>query len=196
MLTSDDRELMRSAKKGDVQAFGVLVTRHQTRVYRVVLHLLRSHTEAEDVTQDTFVRAFAALARFDGRSQAYTWFYRIAVNLSLNRLRSRKRHRDSLPTDDPRLEAVLVDSHPETAPEKSAARRELAASLCAAIDSLSDTLRTTLILVSIDGLSHSEVSTIVGCPEGTVAWRVHEARQKIRTFLTDRGYCGEDPVHE
>src|SRR5690606_4263687 len=121
--------------------------------------------EAEDVTQDAFVRAFAALARFDGRSQPYTRFYRIAVNLSLNRIRSRKRHRNVTTDDDPRIESLLLDSNPAGAPERASSERQMAFALCAAIDELSDTLRTTLILVVIDGVSHGDAAEVLGCPE-------------------------------
>jgi len=85
-----DRELVTAAREGDAEAFGLLVRRHQKRVYRLAVHLLKSGAEAEDVTQDTFVRAYGALDRFDGRSELFTWIYRICVNLSLNALRSRK----------------------------------------------------------------------------------------------------------
>ncbi len=187
----DDRELMNRAKSGDRRAFGQLVRKHQKRIYRVALHMLRDPVEAEDVAQDAFVRAFAALARFDGRSQPYTWFYRIAVNLSLNRIRSRKRQRNVTTEDDPRIESFLLDSHPAGAPERASCERQMAIALCAAIDELSDTLRTTLILVVIDGLSHGDAAEVLGCPEGTVAWRVHEARRKIRASLDARGMSHE-----
>jgi RNA polymerase sigma-70 factor (ECF subfamily) len=154
--------------------------------------MLRDPVEAEDVTQDTFVRAYAALARFDGRSQPYTWFYRIAVNLSLNRIRSRKRHRNVATEDDPRIEALLLDNRPSSAPEKSTADKQLGLALCQAVDSLSESLRTTLILVVIDGLSHAEASQVLGCPEGTVAWRIHEARKKIRAQLDQLGMTHEE----
>ncbi|HEX2730736.1 MAG TPA: sigma-70 family RNA polymerase sigma factor [Polyangiaceae bacterium] len=194
MVPLEDRELITNAKAGNMEAFGVLVRKHQRRIYRVALHLLRSHPEAEDVTQDTFVRAYAALSRFDGRSQPYTWFYRIAVNLSLNRIRSRKR-RSALPIDgDPSIANELGDAHPGRAPESATADRQLGVGLQQALDGLSETLRTTLILVVMDGLSHAETATILGCPEGTVAWRVHEARKKIRAHLQARGLC--DPEDE
>ncbi len=106
-----DRELVTAAREGDAEAFGLLVRRHQRRVYRLAVHLLKSGAEAEDVTQDTFVRAYGALDRFDGRSEPFTWIYRICVNLSLNALRSRKTRRASSP-DDPRLEGLLVDNRP------------------------------------------------------------------------------------
>lgn len=189
-----DRELMDSSKQGDSAAFGVLVRRHQRRIYKVALHLLRNAGEAEDVVQDTFVRAYVALPRFDGRSQPYTWFYRIAVNLSLNRLRSRRRHPKVTEDDDARLESLLLDTDPKAAPEGAAGDRQLGVALARAVDSLSETLRTTLILVAMDGLSHSEVAAILGCPEGTVAWRVHEARKKIRNLLVERGLFEENEL--
>ncbi len=180
----DDR-LMLEAQRGDVEAFGVLVRRYQQRIHRVSLHMLRDAAEAEDVTQDTFVRAYRALACFDGRSQAFTWLCRIAINLSLNALRARKNRRAS--SEEP--EAALDASKPASdEPDREAAERQLARVLCEGMDGLSETLRTTLILVTIDGLSHAEAGDILGCPEGTVAWRVFEARRKLRRFLNDRGH--------
>jgi len=187
-----DRELVNAAREGDAEAFGLLVRRHQRRVYRLAVHLLKSGAEAEDVTQDTFVRAYAALDRFDGRSEPFTWIYRICVNLSLNALRARKTRRASSP-DDPRIEGLLIDNRPAGAsPARSSADKQLGRALVEGIDELSDTLRTTLVLVCIDGLSHAEAGEVLGCPEGTVAWRVHEARKKLRGKLSERGFDEDD----
>ena len=187
-----DRELVTAAREGDAEAFGLLVRRHQRRVYRLAVHLLKSGAEAEDVTQDTFVRAYGALDRFDGRSEPFTWIYRICVNLSLNALRSRKTRRASSP-DDPRIEGLLVDNRPAAgSPARSSADKQLGRALVEGIDELSDTLRTTLVLVCIDGLSHAEAGEVLGCPEGTVAWRVHEARKKLRGMLSERGFDDDD----
>ncbi len=187
-----DRELVTAAREGDAEAFGLLVRRHQRRVYRLAVHLLKSGAEAEDVTQDTFVRAYGALDRFDGRSEPFTWIYRICVNLSLNALRSRKTRRASSP-DDPRIEGLLVDNRPAGgSPQRSTADKQLGRALVEGIDDLSDTLRTTLVLVCIDGLSHAEAGEVLGCPEGTVAWRVHEARKKLRGKLSERGFDDDD----
>jgi RNA polymerase sigma-70 factor, ECF subfamily len=187
-----DRELVNAAREGDAEAFGLLVRRHQRRVYRLAVHLLKSGAEAEDVTQDTFVRAYGALDRFDGRSEPFTWIYRICVNLSLNALRSRKTRRASSP-DDPRIEGLLIDNRPAGgSPARSSADKELGRALVEGIDELSDTLRTTLVLVCIDGLSHAEAGEVLGCPEGTVAWRVHEARKKLRGMLSERGFDDDD----
>jgi RNA polymerase sigma-70 factor, ECF subfamily len=193
MAKPTDRELVDQAKGGNSNAFGVLVSRYQRRIFRLSFHLVRSGAEAEDVTQETFVRAYQALDRFDGRSEPFTWLYRIAVNLSLNTLRSRKVTRDSTPADDPRIEALLTETRPSHGrdPATATQQKQVAAALCDGIDALSDTLRTTLILVCIDGVAHEEASKILGCPEGTVAWRVHEARRKLRDYLAARGFGGE-----
>ena len=147
MSQKSDRELVEAARKGDSEAFGVLVRRHQKRIYRLAAHLLRDGAEAEDVTQDTFVRAYAALDRFDGRSEAFTWMYRIAVNLSLNAIRSRKTSRKATTPDDPRIEGLLADKKSvEADPARLAADRQAARALAEGVDRLSETLRPTLIL--------------------------------------------------
>jgi RNA polymerase sigma-70 factor (ECF subfamily) len=193
MPHQSDRELVEAARGGDAEAFGTLVRRHQRRIFRLTAHLLRSPAEAEDVTQETFVRAYGALGRFDGRSEPFTWIYRIAVNLSLNVIRSRKNSRTSTPPDETRIENVLLQARSNLAsPAEQTADRQLALALLDGLNELSDTLRTTLILVGIDGLSHAEAAEVLGCPEGTVAWRVHEARRKLRAYLVTRGHPSED----
>ncbi len=195
MPKTTDRELVDAAREGDGDAFGVFVRRHQKRIYRLAVHMLRDAAEAEDVTQDAFVRAYGALDRFDGRSEPFTWLYRIAVNLSLNAIRSRKTQRKATTPDDPRIEGQMVERRASHAdPSRLSSDREMAAALCDAIDELSETLRTTLVLVTIDGLSHQEAADVLGCPEGTVAWRVHEARRKLRVALDKRGYSPKAEV--
>jgi RNA polymerase sigma-70 factor (ECF subfamily) len=199
MAKLSDRDLVDRARQGDLEAFGQLVRRHQPRIHRLALHMLRDRAEAEDVSQETFIRAYQALARFDGRSEPYTWFYRIAVNLSLNTIRSRKSSRianDLRDSHDPRLDAVLTERRPSAMadPSGDAARKEVYIALCEGIDGLSDTLRTTLILVCVDGRSHEEAAMILGAPEGTIAWRVHEARRKLRDFMSARGFDLEGEV--
>ena len=192
-----DRDLVEAAKGGDSESFGVVVRRHQRRVYRLAVHQLRNTAEAEDVAQEAFVRAYGALDRFDGRSEPFTWLYRIAVNLSLNAIRSRKTRRPGATMDEPRIEAAHIERRPGLAdPARQATDRELALALCDGVDALSETLRTTLVLVAVDGLSHAEVSQVLGCPEGTVAWRVHEARRNLREFLNGRGHAPDDETEK
>jgi RNA polymerase sigma-70 factor (ECF subfamily) len=189
MSERTDRELVEAAQKGDADAFGVLMRRHQKRVYRLALHLVRNSAEAEDVTQDTFVRAYGALDRFDGRSEPFTWIYRIAVNLSLNAIRARKPSERRSSPDDPRIESLLVERRAKLAsPEAASEDKELAFALMTAIDALSEILRTTLVLVIIDGVAHADAGKILGCSEGTVAWRIHEARRRLREHLAENGH--------
>jgi RNA polymerase sigma-70 factor (ECF subfamily) len=193
MAERTDRDLVEAAQKGEAEAFGALVRRHQRRVYRLSLHLLRNAAEAEDVTQETFVRAYGALDRFDGRSEPFTWIYRIAVNLSLNAIRARKPSERSTPADDPRMEPLLIERRAKLAsPEAASEDRELAVALLSGIDALSEVLRTTLVLVMVDGLPHADAAKILGCSEGTVAWRVHEARRRLRGHLMEHGYGEND----
>jgi len=181
--------LVDAARGGEAEAFGAIVRRHQKRVFRLASHLLRSSAEAEDITQETFVRAYGALSRFDGRSEPFTWIYRIAVNLSLNAIRARKTTRSSAPPDDPQVEGLLFQARGSGAtPADATQDRELALALIDGLGELSETLRTTLIMVGVDGLSHAEAGKILGCPEGTIAWRVHEARRKLRAYLAGRGH--------
>jgi RNA polymerase sigma-70 factor, ECF subfamily len=188
-----DRDLVDAARAGDVSAYGVLVERYQRRIYGLAAHMLKSAADADDVTQETFVRAYRALSRFDGRCEPFTWIYRIAINLSLNVLRSRRSHRQGTTDDDPRLESQLVEQRPGYAdPAGDTADREVFATLSEAMDSLSDTLRTTLVLVCVDGQTHADAARILGCPEGTVAWRIHEARRKLRERLTEAGFDPTD----
>jgi RNA polymerase sigma-70 factor (ECF subfamily) len=186
-----DRDLVERTLRGDARAFNEIVLRHQKRIFRLTLHMLRDRAEAEDVTQETFVRAYGALARFDGRSEPYTWIYRIAVNLSLNAIRSRRaatRTRAGA-EQDAHLHAMEHDAMLRAAsPPVDAAQRQLYMALARAVDSLTDTLRTTLILVCVDGRSHEEAAVILGAPEGTIAWRVHEARRKLREAMAERGF--------
>lgn len=181
-----DNALVDKARSGDLSAFEELVKRHQARIYRLTAHILRSHGDADDLTQETFVRAYRALGRFDGRSEFFTWLYRIAVNLCLNALRSRKSRARNTTLEDARIDGIEPNAD-SGRPDEDALRKQTYALLCEGIDSLSETLRTTMILVCVDGVSHEEAAAILGAPAGTIAWRVHEARRKLREFMVERG---------
>ena len=188
-----DEALLVRVADGDPAAVRALVGRKLPRLLGLAQRMLGDPAEAEDVAQETFIRAYRALARFDGRSEPYTWLYRITVNLSLNALRSRKAKRTTAQSDDPRLEAIVSEAQSGAAdPPEDAARRQLYQALSQGIDRLSETLRTTLILVCIDGRSHEEASAILGAPEGTIAWRVHEARRKLKEYMAERGFDPEE----
>ena len=187
MMTNAEREaatataLVAAAKQGDQRAFEALVRRYRKRIFALALHITGSSSEADDIAQEVFLRAYRALPQFEGRSQFFTWVYRMAVNRSLNARRDRaRRGEDTL--DDPRLElAVAVDARGN--PGREAELRQTYARLLRALDSLPIEMRTTVILVSLQGMSHGEVAVIQKLSEGTVAWRMHEARRRLLEAL-------------
>lgn len=181
----EQQQWIERARGGDRHAFGLLVRQHQRRVYRLALHLTGSGGDADDVTQETFLRAYRAIDRFDGRADLFTWLYRICVNVCLNAIRRRKR-RASSDLDDPRVPEPTADptqgrTDPAAALETDQTERRLAA----ALESLSPTLRSAVVLVLLQGMPHKEAADVLGCPEGTVAWRIHEARRRLRLALDD-----------
>ena len=180
--------LVKRAQGGDRAAFDDLVRRYRARIYALSLHLTGSRSEADDITQDVFTRAYQQLHTFAGRSEFFTWLYRIAVNRSLNARRDTARRRTS-GLDDPRVQAaVAVDAYGD--PRRAAELRQTYARLVTALDRLSPTLRSTVVLVALQGLSHDEAAAVLGCPAGTVAWRIHEARNQLRASL--QGVVGDD----
>ena len=174
--------LVEAARGGDPQAFDVLVRRYRPRIFALALHLTGSRSEADDITQDAFLRAYKNIDRFEGRSEFFTWLYRIALNRALN-IRRDKRRRITLSLDDPRLTlALAVDGAGD--PRRTLELRETYTMLLRAFDSLSPLLRTTIALTLLQGLSYKEAAVVLETTEGTIAWRVHEARRKMRDVMS------------
>jgi RNA polymerase sigma-70 factor (ECF subfamily) len=174
--------LVARAKAGDEKAFATLVRLYRPRICALALHLTGSASDAEDIAQDVFLKAYRALPAFEGRSQFFTWVYRMAVNRSLNARRDRSRRDRHTVLDDPRVDrAVAVDAAGD--PGKAAELRRTYARLLAALDGLSPAIRTTVVLVSLQELSYGEAAIILRCSPGTVAWRMHVARDHLRKAL-------------
>lgn len=175
------------ARQGDREAFGRLVRRHQRRVYATALHLLQNHSDADDATQETFVRAYRGLASFDGRADFFTWLYRITINTALNAMRTGKR--GAALASATSKEAGHVGGRPEalghevSAPDAQRERSAEVSRVLTAIAGLSSTLRVTLVLATIEEMPHKQIAEILDIPEGTVAWRVNEARRLLRAAL-------------
>ncbi len=186
-MTNAEREaqaaslLVAQAKGGDTRAFEALVRRYRKRIFALALHITGSASEADDIAQEVFLKAFRALGQFEGRSQFFTWVYRMTVNRSLNARRDRaRRGEDTL--DDPRLElAVAVDARDN--PGRAAELRQTYARLLRALDALPADMRTTVILVSLQGMAHGEAAVIQKVSEGTIAWRMHEARRRLHDAM-------------
>lgn len=185
-MGDEDPDLDR-ARNGDREAFGRLVRRHQRRVYAAAIHILGNHSDADDATQETFVKAFRGLAQFDGRSDFFTWLYRITVNTALNTLRGGKR--GTALSQKSGAEAAHVGGRPESlgqnAPDPSQKAQTSAEvqRVLEAIAELSPSLRVTLVLATVEDLPHTQIAEILEIPEGTVAWRVNEARRLLRQRL-------------
>jgi RNA polymerase sigma-70 factor (ECF subfamily) len=186
-MTNAEREaqaatvLVAQAKAGDSRAFEALVRRYRKRIYALALHMTGSAHEADDIAQEVFLKAFRALPQFEGRSQFFTWVYRMAVNRSLNSRRDRARRGEDC-LDDPRLElAMEVDARHH--PGRAAELRQTYARLLRALDALPADMRTTVILVSLQGMSHGEAAIIQKVSDGTIAWRMHEARNRLNEAM-------------
>lgn len=175
------------ARQGDREAFGRLVQRHQRRVYAAALHILGNHSDADDVVQETFVRAYRGLATFDGRADLFTWLYRITINTALNAMRADRR--GAALQQRGNTESAHVGGRPEAlgqgAPspaDRTQQAREVTRVL-EAVAGLSPTLRVTLVLATVEELPHKVIADILEIPEGTVAWRVNEARRLLKLRL-------------
>lgn len=174
-------ELVARAKAGDAGAFDELVRKYRPRVYSLALHLTGQASDADDITQDAFLKAYHRLADFEGRSEFFTWIYRITLHRALNAKRDRKRRR-TVPLDDPRLvAAIAVDSCGD--PERAVQLRDRYRALLEAFDQLSQLLQTTVVLTTLQGLSYKEAAVVLETTEGTIAWRIHEARRKMQIYL-------------
>lgn len=174
-------ELVRRAKAGDRDAFAELVRRFRPRIYALALHLTGSRSDADDIAQDAFLRAYRQLHTFAGRSEFFTWLYRIAMNRALNTRRDGARRR-TVDMDDPRVQAaVAVDAYGD--PRRAAELRQTYARLVAALDRLAPQLRSTVVLVALQGLSHEEAAVVLNCSPGTIGWRIHEARGQLRAAI-------------
>jgi RNA polymerase sigma-70 factor, ECF subfamily len=184
-----DALLVERAKRGEVSAFEMLVVKYQRRIERLVGRMVRDTDLVQDIAQETFIRAYRALPQFRGDSAFYTWLYRIAVNTAKKALVEKKR--DPLvfegamvsteEGEEPsRVENELTDG--ET-PETMLAGRQVAATVNAAIDALSEDLRQAIVLREIEGLSYEEIADVMNCPIGTVRSRIFRAREAIAVKL-------------
>ncbi len=172
----DDTALVEAALAGDTTAFDTLVTRHRRTVYQVCYRLVNHHEDAADLTQDTFVRAWKALGTFRGQARFSTWIYRIAVNVSLNRVSLKTPKTDVVDFD-------LVADVRQPAPGAAIDAQERQAMVRKAVQSLPPRQRTALILRTYHELSHQEVADIVGTSVGAVKANVFHALANLKKRL-------------
>lgn len=182
--TVDDEQLIRVAQNGDLSAFNALVLRHQRAVFSVCLRLLRDREQAEDATQDTFVRAWQAIDSFRG-GLARPWLLRIATNRAYDLLRARaRRPADSLDAELYEVEPDWTSQAPPAEhPELFATRAELSGALEAALATLPDDQRLAIILADVQGYGYEEIAGITGVAVGTVKSRISRGRARLRSVL-------------
>ena len=169
-----DENLVRQALAGDCRAFSALVSKYRTRIMRLTLRYARNEADAEDLVQDTFIKAYRALPNFRGDSAFYSWLHRIAINAANTSLVLRAREARFFVSTDSTYEGANMDN-----PENLVVTDELVATLNAAIDNLCEEQRQAIVLCEIDGLSYRQVASAMSCPVGTVRSRVFRAREAI-----------------
>ena len=179
-----DALLVERTVAGDQKAFELLVIKYQRRIQRLIGRMVRDVDLVEDISQETFIRAYRALAQFRGEAQFYTWLYRIAINTAKKALMDLKRNptvsENAYKSDDDdetsRIENELTSS--ET-PEAVLASKEIAEIINTAMQALPEELREAITLREIEGLSYEEISEAMNCPIGTVRSRIFRAREAI-----------------
>jgi RNA polymerase sigma-70 factor (ECF subfamily) len=180
-----DALLVERAAAGDKRAFELLVVKYQRRVERLIARMVRDNRLVEDITQETFLRAYRALHQFRGDAQFYTWLYRIAVNTAKKFLLDLKRDPTALSNSIERIDEEDETSRPnnepitEETPESQFAAKEIAEVVNRAMASLPEDLRQAVTLREIEGLSYEEIALVMNCPVGTVRSRIFRAREAI-----------------
>jgi RNA polymerase sigma-70 factor (ECF subfamily) len=190
--SDSDALLVERAVNGDTRAFEMLVIKYQRRVERLVARMVRDVDLVPDITQETFIRAYRALAQFRGDAQFYTWLYRIAVNTAKKQLLSMKNDplvlQSSLDRDDedetftPERALSMSVTDSET-PEAVLASKEIARAVNEAMDALPEELRMAVTLREIEGMSYEAIAQALDCPIGTVRSRIFRAREAISSRI-------------
>lgn len=174
---NDEREWIRQSREGQAEAFASLVRLHQRMIHSLTYRMTGSMSEAEDLAQETFVRAWQHLGTFQGEAKFSTWLCRIAVNASLN-----WRQRESRRSE---VHQTWADDALSDGPDHGAlaAHGELNQRVQAAMNRLPAKQRATIVLTVYEELNHAEAARVLGCTEATISWRVFAARNKLKRWL-------------
>ena len=183
-----DADLVRRAQEGDTQAFDELVMNYSRKLYGLVYNMTSNKEDTHDLLQDIFAKAYRSLRRFRGNSTFYTWIYSIAVNMTLNFLKKRKRRAgysfddvDSGIQNDP----AFIDQAHGANPRRQSNINELQKKLNEAMQTLSEDHRSVVTMFDIQGMPHAEISQILGVSEGTVRSRLFYAHKQLQGYLEE-----------
>ncbi len=176
-----DKQLVERVQHGDKKAFDLLVLKYQQRIINLVSRFVYSPSDAQDIAQEAFIKAYRALPNFRGESAFYTWMYRIAVNTAKNHLavKSRRPLESAQDIDDvEQIEGNSTLRHQET-PEHLLLRDEIQETILNSIEALPEDLKAAITLREVEGLSYEDISSAMDCPIGTVRSRIFRAREAI-----------------
>ncbi len=184
-----DQELVARSQQGDMTAFDELVTRYRTKVYAMAFNMVRNESDAWDLSQDVFIKAWKALPKFENRSRFFTWLFRITHNVCYDWLRSRRiqsagEFDDSIGPVGIEPGALTVP-HGGQRPDHAMTRGEVQQRIRDAIEELSPDHRSVILLKEIEGFSYQEIADTIGCSLGTVMSRLFYARKRLQTLLAD-----------
>jgi len=180
-----DRELVLAARAGSDEAFRTIVERHHARLHETVLRIVKERADAEEVVQETFLRAWRNLKNFQFDSALYTWLYRIAVNAAVD-LSKRRRRRSHASIDDEESRVGGSIRSDDAPPAAGPQRVEAVALVREAIENLPEPFKTILVLREYGDMSYEQLTEVLGIPKGTVESRLFRARMRLRAWLVDR----------
>ncbi len=180
-----DQRLVEQVKNGYPEAFDLLVRKYQHKIYGLVSRFVSDPSAAEDIVQESFIKAYRSLDRFRGDSAFYTWLYRIAVNTAKNYVVSRGRRPPDADIDAEEAEQMSGSEALQEfgTPEEVILSTEVTQKVLEVIENLPPDLRTALILREIDGLTYEEIAQVMDCPIGTVRSRIFRAREAVNDAL-------------
>ena len=181
-----DQQLVERAQRGDKQAFDLLVIKYQRKLARLLSQFIRDAAEVEDVTQETFIKAYRSLSSFRGESAFYTWLYRIGINAAKNFLVAQGRRASTTNGFDIEDAENLEEGsqlRELNTPESELMSKQIAQTIHQTLQELPEELRTAINLRDIEGLSYEEIASIMSCPTGTVRSRIFRAREAIADKL-------------
>lgn len=184
-----DVELVQRAKSGDTHAFDQLVMKYSRKLYGLIYHMTSNTEDTHDLLQETFAKAYRSLGRFRGKSSFYTWVYKIAVNMTLNHLKKKKRRSGPSYSDEANglmNDPAFIDHDYLANPRRHSNIHELHQKLNEALMKLSDGHRSVVTMFDIQGMPHAEISRVLGVSEGTVRSRLYYAHQQLQGHL--KGY--------
>lgn len=186
LAREEDAAMVKAVLGGDSTAYRGLVEKYQTRVYSMVYGMIRNREDARDLTQEAFVKAFNNLKSFRLEASFYTWLYRIAMNVSIDFTRKRKRREvagfeEDIANRD--ADGGIDEIHHQDSPVKSLERKQLYGRIMDSLEKLPADQKQVILLRELEGLSYREISEVMGIPEGTVMSRLFYARKKMQSLL-------------